>query len=193
VFAVARSGLPSPLKSPTATDRGFDPTANPVAAAIPPLPLPSSTDTLSEKKLATARAGLLSRLKSATATDCGLAPPPPNRACGAKLTAPPRRWHERQASEADCGNCQKLRLANAALHNCFSNRAEGPVRSCGIRLGAQGVITVLIRREMGDRPPGPGSPFGRCFVWLRVSPRWVSSVVVWCAWARPDRAPNIAA
>jgi hypothetical protein len=47
-LAVARSGLPSPLKSPTATEAGSAPTAKLVAEPKAPLPSPSSTDTLSE-------------------------------------------------------------------------------------------------------------------------------------------------
>src|SRR5436305_137956 len=42
-LATARSGLPSPLKSPTATEAGVlpTPTGEPGALAKPPLPLPS--------------------------------------------------------------------------------------------------------------------------------------------------------
>jgi hypothetical protein len=37
-FAVARSGMPSPLKSPTATERGADPTGNGLPAAAVSVP-----------------------------------------------------------------------------------------------------------------------------------------------------------
>src|SRR5438105_4381216 len=45
LFATTRSGLPSLLKSPTATETGLDPTEKLVAAVKPPVPLPRSTDT----------------------------------------------------------------------------------------------------------------------------------------------------
>src|SRR5262245_10063895 len=83
LLAAARSGLPSRLKSPTATDCGHVPTPKLVAAPKPPVPLPSSTDTLAESTLAVTRSGLPSRLKSPTATDCGSAPT-------AKLVAAPK-------------------------------------------------------------------------------------------------------
>ena len=43
------SGLPSLLKSPTATAEGSVPTAKVVAAPKLPVPVPSSTDTVLEK------------------------------------------------------------------------------------------------------------------------------------------------
>src|SRR3989442_717044 len=61
--------MPSPLKSPTATDRGFLPTVKVRAAWKDPSPLPSSTETESEPALATARSGTPSPLKSPTATE----------------------------------------------------------------------------------------------------------------------------
>src|SRR5437667_262180 len=76
VLATARSGLPSRLKSPTATESGFVPAPKLVAAPKPPVPLPSSTDTSLEPRLATARSGLPSRLKSPTATETGFVPTP---------------------------------------------------------------------------------------------------------------------
>ena len=47
-FATARSGLPSPLTSPIATEKGWTPVAKSVLAPNPPAPLPSSTDTVLE-------------------------------------------------------------------------------------------------------------------------------------------------
>ena len=47
-LATTRSGLLSLLKSPTATERGPRPTGKLVAEPKPPLPSPSSTDTLLE-------------------------------------------------------------------------------------------------------------------------------------------------
>src|SRR5207253_6532068 len=73
-FATARSGTPSRLKSPTATDSGFVPTAKVSAAWKVPLPLPSSTETLLEVKLATARSCTPSLLRLPTATARGRAP-----------------------------------------------------------------------------------------------------------------------
>ena len=78
-LAVARSCRPSPLKSPTATDRGVLPVAGDAAAVnVPsptlPVPLPSSTDTELALALAVARSCRPSPLKSPTATDCGPLP-----------------------------------------------------------------------------------------------------------------------
>src|SRR5437879_9731988 len=70
-LATARSGLPSLLKSPTATDQGAPPAAKFRAAWKVPLPLPSSTETVSDTALATARSGLPSQLMLPTETDSG--------------------------------------------------------------------------------------------------------------------------
>jgi len=45
-LATARSCLPSLLKSPTATDHGFEPTLKVVGAANEPVPVLSSTETV---------------------------------------------------------------------------------------------------------------------------------------------------
>src|ERR1017187_6215657 len=68
--------MPSPLKSPTTTDQGDDPTPNglPAAAVKPPAPFPSSTVTLSLAKLTAAISGTPSPLKSPTTTDSGAVP-----------------------------------------------------------------------------------------------------------------------
>src|SRR5437016_2471588 len=71
-FAVARSCLPSPLTSPTATDLGKVPTAKLVGVPKLPVPTPGRTDTLLEPMFATARSCLPSPLKSPTATEKGL-------------------------------------------------------------------------------------------------------------------------
>src|SRR5207253_762750 len=73
-LATARSSLPSPLKSPTATENGLVPTARSGRAANVPSPWPRSTETVPEPSLATARSALPSPLKSPTATDDGLCP-----------------------------------------------------------------------------------------------------------------------
>src|SRR5947207_15657606 len=75
-LATARSGLPSPLRSPTATDAGLVPAAKANGARKVAAPLPNSTETLLEPKLATARSGLPSPLKSPTATEKGLVATP---------------------------------------------------------------------------------------------------------------------
>src|SRR5262245_16489512 len=78
--ATARSDLPSPLKSPTATE---------FAAVLPvekvgifvvgnvPFPVLNNTPTVVLLELATARSGLPSPLKSPTATEVGFDPPVP--------------------------------------------------------------------------------------------------------------------
>src|SRR5581483_285532 len=72
-FAIARSMLPSPLKSPEVIDSGSVPTPNglPIAGVKPPLPLPSRTVTLFADLSAMAKSGLPSLLKSATAIATG--------------------------------------------------------------------------------------------------------------------------
>src|SRR5205823_4259837 len=74
--ATARSGLPSRLKSPTASDLRPPPTAKgePEGCEKPPAPSPSRIVTLFELAFVTARSGLPSRLKSQTATELGTLP-----------------------------------------------------------------------------------------------------------------------
>src|SRR5437899_2565285 len=75
-FATARSGRESPLKSPTATELGAEPTPKLVGAEKPPLPSPSRIETLLEPLFTTARSGSESPLKLPTATEMGLEPTP---------------------------------------------------------------------------------------------------------------------
>src|SRR2546426_10811680 len=74
IFVTAKSCFPSPLKSPTATEKGEVPTAKFVAAPNDPVPSPSSMDTLLETELTTTRSCFPSPLKSPTATETGLDP-----------------------------------------------------------------------------------------------------------------------
>src|SRR3989442_1594166 len=74
-------------KSPTATDAGLWPAPKVSAARKVPSPLPSSTETMLEPKLATARSGLLSPLKSPTATEKGPLPTP--KVCAAPKVPSP--------------------------------------------------------------------------------------------------------
>ena len=90
-LAIARSGLPSPLKSPIETEMGFEPVANVVWAAYVGVVAPSavvlrSTLTELEFKLATARSGLPSPFKSPIATEAALSPVA-NVACGESAIA----------------------------------------------------------------------------------------------------------
>src|SRR5437773_1993531 len=72
-LATATSSLPSPLKSPTATDGG--PGAPQFTRAFKlPSPSPSSTLTILLPAFATARSSLPSPLKSPTAADVGFDP-----------------------------------------------------------------------------------------------------------------------
>ena len=71
-FATARSSLPSPLKSPTATEPGPPPVPKSVFAPKLPVPVPSRIETVSLPAFATARSSLPSPLKSPTATELGL-------------------------------------------------------------------------------------------------------------------------
>src|SRR3989442_966208 len=72
-LAVARSSLPSPSKSPEATEFGWLPAGKLIAARKVPSPFPSSAETL-EWRLATARPCAPSPLKSLTVTELGLVP-----------------------------------------------------------------------------------------------------------------------
>src|SRR3954465_13930792 len=65
-LSATKSGLPSLLKSPTASDLGVWPTVTgePGAGVKPPVPSPRRIDTLFDELLTTAKAGLVSRLKS---------------------------------------------------------------------------------------------------------------------------------
>ncbi len=67
LLTAAKSSLPSPLKSPTVTELGLLPTEKSVAVPKPPVPLPSSTETV--LPLATAKSSLPSPLKSPTVTE----------------------------------------------------------------------------------------------------------------------------
>src|SRR2546427_12897714 len=87
MLATARSCLPSPLKSPTATEKGLVPAPKLAAALKLPAPSPKKIDTLAELKLATARSCLPSPLKSPTATEKGLVPAP-KLVAAVRLTAP---------------------------------------------------------------------------------------------------------
>ena len=73
-FATARSGMPSALKSSTATDLASSPTGKLVAEPKLPSPFPDNTDTLSELWFATARSVMPSALKSSAATERGWLP-----------------------------------------------------------------------------------------------------------------------
>src|SRR2546430_1724923 len=70
-LATARSCLPSPLKSPTATESGLEPVGKSIAALKLPSPLPNKIDTVFESELVTARSCLPSLLKSPTAIESG--------------------------------------------------------------------------------------------------------------------------
>src|SRR5436190_19147700 len=74
LFAAAKSSLPSPLKSPTAAERGPVPTAKFVTAPKLPVPVPNKTDALLELKFAEARSSFPSPLKSPTAIEIGVLP-----------------------------------------------------------------------------------------------------------------------
>ncbi len=73
-FATAKSDLPSPLKSPTVTEKGRLPTEKSVAVPKLPVPVPNSTETVLLKSFATAKSDLPSPLKSPTVTERGLIP-----------------------------------------------------------------------------------------------------------------------
>src|SRR5688572_6939466 len=77
VFVTARSGLPSPSRSPMATLCGDKPVTRSVFAAkaiVPVVPVFLKTDTVLDKKLLTARSALPSPSRSPMATDQGALP-----------------------------------------------------------------------------------------------------------------------
>src|SRR5437773_12414797 len=76
LLARVRSCVSSPVKSPTATERGPVPAPKLVAALKLPAPSPKKIETSAELLLATARSCLPSPLKSPTATEKGLVPAP---------------------------------------------------------------------------------------------------------------------
>ena len=77
--------MPSPLKSPTATETGPLSTGKSVGALNVPSPLPSKIETVYDAALVTARSCFSSPLKSPTATEVG-ARPATKVAGGVKLT-----------------------------------------------------------------------------------------------------------
>jgi hypothetical protein len=68
-LAVARSSLPSPLKSPLVRKKGTAPVAKSVLVWKVPSPLPSSIETVLEPRSAAARSNLPSPLKSPRTTE----------------------------------------------------------------------------------------------------------------------------
>ena len=75
-FATARSGIPSPLKSPTTTPCGSSPTVKAVCDPKVPSPTPSRTLTVPglEPELVTAKSSTPMLLKSPIATVSGINP-----------------------------------------------------------------------------------------------------------------------
>src|SRR6185295_9092951 len=79
LLAMARSGMPSPFRSPIATETGKSPVVKSVLAEYEGVVAPgavvfSSTDTLLEPKLTMARSDLPSPFRSPIATEKGLVP-----------------------------------------------------------------------------------------------------------------------
>ena len=75
-FATARSGTPSPSRSPIATERGPSPAPKRCSVWNVPSPLPSSTLTSSLPSFAVARSGTPSPSRSPIATERGASPAP---------------------------------------------------------------------------------------------------------------------
>src|SRR5262249_39024402 len=86
-FASARSSLPSPLKSPTATEIGRLPGEKADFATKLAAPAPGRIETVSQRRFASARSSLASPLKSPTATEYGELPVPKS-VFAAKLPVP---------------------------------------------------------------------------------------------------------
>ena len=76
--------MPSPLKSPTATEFGLEPALKLVAAPNEPVLAPSRTETVPELELATTRSCLPSPFRSPIATERGFVPTAKSL-CGLKL------------------------------------------------------------------------------------------------------------
>ena len=88
-FAVARSGIPSPFRSPLTMAMGDTPMSKSVLAANVPSPLPSSTDTVVNEKFAfaVARSLLPSPFRSRTTREMG-SPAVPKIPLGRKVPSP---------------------------------------------------------------------------------------------------------
>ena len=80
LFATARSALPSPSRSPMATEEGVVPVVKSTLAAklfasmVPLVEVLRKTETVLDDEFATARSGLPSPSRSPMATDCGAVP-----------------------------------------------------------------------------------------------------------------------
>src|ERR1700730_18266531 len=152
---VARSCLPSPLKSPTATEKGTLPTPKFVAALKFPAPSPNRIETLFEPRLTTARSWLPSPLKSLTTTKKGTLPTAKFPAA-LKLPAPsPNRIDtvfETMSTTARSWLLSRLKSPTA------TEKGEVPAAKCaaGAKLtGVQvvGVVTVSVNVLVAVAPP----------------------------------------
>jgi len=142
-FATARSGLPSPLKSPTATETGLEPTATGAAAVKAPVPDPNNTDTLFELTFATARSRLESPSKSPTATETGVVPTP---------NGEPGAGPNSCAAEAPGASTPRLAQATTTAGN--SRRAARRRRPAPLNTRPP---TRKAKRPATQRPPSPAA------------------------------------
>src|SRR5579864_2258843 len=85
-LAIARSSLPSPLRSPATIDAGLEPAGKVIGGRKVLVPMPRKIDTLLELPLVTARSRIPSELKSATASAVGAATV--RIVCGRKVASP---------------------------------------------------------------------------------------------------------
>ncbi len=115
-LAVAKSGLPSPLKSPVATDTGSVPTRGleVFGQQNPPAPSPRRTAALSERLLATSTSFFAFPLMSAATTDSGLLMPSRTEKATLKLPVPSPRRTDRLPSSLR-GSPSRLATTRSAM------------------------------------------------------------------------------
>ncbi len=148
LLAETTSSFLSPLKSPTATELGLDPTGKLTAAPNPPRPLPSSTLTLLLLLLAETTSSFISPLKSPTATELG---PDPTR----KLVAVPKRVGGMPAkSEAPLGSMSEVPLPDMSRPHAspFAQRVSRKGSQMELQLREERRLAMVTQRTLERQP-----------------------------------------
>jgi hypothetical protein len=125
LFAAARSGNPSPLKSPTATKRGFVPAAGFSGVAKVPSPLPRRTVAVLLPASPVTKSALPSPLISPTAMEAGTAPVTGLAVAVGSIEEryfPGRRSHAQRVDGPSYGCCQRVIALPTARRNCSGRR-----------------------------------------------------------------------
>ena len=154
VFATARSGLPSPFRSPIATEKGRAPVAIVELGRKVPSPLLSSTETVSAPRFAVARSGLPSPFRSPIATESG----------GTSSYVAPRGGERRRRSGEQRCDAERQRNADegekdgvATSAKCARPTLESSIHPC--LLAARSTDEAYARcsqKSRNDRRPAQG-------------------------------------